>query len=290
MRAVGRILAFLTLALAVEARGQDKKSTPAAVEFKALLKEYQLASSSGKVLTDAERLEFLGRVYKHRDKLAAKFVELAEKNPKDPVAVDALLQAIWLVNNTPWPVEIVGNDERWLRAFDLLMRDHLASDKLGPACTRLSWGYRKEYEKFLRAVLDKNPHKEVQAQACLALAHYLTNRMQRIDLVKEEPRLAKEFADLFGEDYLKNLLRADPAQGEKEAEALFERAAKDFANVKLPGGDSVAERAKAELFELRHLVPGKEAPEIAGEDQDGKKFKLSDYRGKVVLLDFWSEY
>jgi peroxiredoxin len=32
------------------------------------------------------------------------------------------------------------------------------------------------------------------------------------------------------------------------------------------------------------------APDIEGEDQDGVRFKLSDYRGKVVLLDFWSEY
>jgi thiol-disulfide isomerase/thioredoxin len=30
------------------------------------------------------------------------------------------------------------------------------------------------------------------------------------------------------------------------------------------------------------------APEISGEDLDGKVFKLSDYRGKVVMLDFWA--
>jgi hypothetical protein len=29
------------------------------------------------------------------------------------------------------------------------------------------------------------------------------------------------------------------------------------------------------------------APEITGSDLDGKAFKLSDYRGQVVLLDFW---
>jgi peroxiredoxin len=50
----------------------------------------------------------------------------------------------------------------------------------------------------------------------------------------------------------------------------------------------VAGRAGAELFAIRHLGVGKVAPDIEGEDQDGKRFKLSDYRGKVVLLDFWS--
>lgn len=32
------------------------------------------------------------------------------------------------------------------------------------------------------------------------------------------------------------------------------------------------------------------APEIAGIDADGKRFHLSDYRGKVVLLDFWASW
>jgi len=52
----------------------------------------------------------------------------------------------------------------------------------------------------------------------------------------------------------------------------------------------VGTKAKSELFDLRHLTVGKAAPDVEGEDQDGKKFKLSDYKGKVVLLDFWSQY
>ncbi len=35
---------------------------------------------------------------------------------------------------------------------------------------------------------------------------------------------------------------------------------------------------------------GQPAPNIAGEDLDGKAFKLSDYKGKVVLLDFWGNW
>jgi len=35
---------------------------------------------------------------------------------------------------------------------------------------------------------------------------------------------------------------------------------------------------------------GQVAPEIVAEDLDGQTFKLSDYRGKVVLLDFWGNW
>jgi|GEM_PF-1801395 len=35
---------------------------------------------------------------------------------------------------------------------------------------------------------------------------------------------------------------------------------------------------------------GNMAPEIRGQDVDGVAFKLSDYRGKVVLLDFWGDW
>ncbi|MGY8655503.1 MAG: peroxiredoxin family protein [Verrucomicrobiia bacterium] len=52
----------------------------------------------------------------------------------------------------------------------------------------------------------------------------------------------------------------------------------------------MGEQARSELNEIRRLSVSKTAPEMAGKDQDGVDFKLSDYRGKVVLLYFWMEY
>ena len=109
-------------------------------------------------------------------------------------------------------------------------------------------------------------------------------------MTREQPELAREFADLFGKEYLETLQRKDRTAAEREAEGVFERAVREFADVKITEGGTVGEKAEADLFEMRHLVVGKEAPDIEGEDQEGQKFKLSDYRGKVVLLDFWSEY
>jgi hypothetical protein len=51
-----------------------------------------------------------------------------------------------------------------------------------------------------------------------------------------------------------------------------------------------AEMAKAAKHELQNLQIGMPAPDIEGKDLDGVAFKLSDYRGKVVVLDFWGDW
>lgn len=49
-------------------------------------------------------------------------------------------------------------------------------------------------------------------------------------------------------------------------------------------------QATARLDEMHNLTIGKPAPEIDGIDFDGKPLKLSDYRGKVVVLVFWGSW
>ena len=56
---------------------------------------------------------------------------------------------------------------------------------------------------------------------------------------------------------------------------------------KLAAGTSLAARIAAPRFEKERLQIGMTAPDIDGVDTDGTAFKLSDYRGKVVVLDFW---
>src|SRR5262249_14292356 len=159
-RALTRIL---PLAAAAVALGQNNPATPAE-QYQALRKE--LDKAPGKFPeNDAERLVYVGNGYKHHFAVARKFLALAEKYPDDPIAFDALTQAVWQVNNTPWPVEMVGEDVARPRAFELLQRDHLRSEKLGPLCQRISYGFCKEYETFLRAVAAKSPHQTVRATA-----------------------------------------------------------------------------------------------------------------------------
>ena len=98
------------------------------------------------------------------------------------------------------------------------------------------------------------------------------------------------YEGLFGKDYIQSLRRRDRGETIKETETAFETAAKNYGEEKHPWGGTIGERAKSELHEIRNLSVGKTAPDIEGEDQDGKRFKLADYRGKVVLLYFWQEF
>jgi hypothetical protein len=283
-----RLAAFILAFVAASAAAQNaSKPATLAAQYQTLLKEFQ-AAGYFQTTNDTVRQTIVARV----DKATVQLLELVEKNPQEPFALDALTQVItqeyWLNTHTSHPGW--GKDSPQARAIALLLRDHLDSDKLGETCKRVNFGFRQECESFLLAVLEKNPHREVQGQACLRLAQLLAGRVEKLDLMKVEPELARRYADLFGKDYMAALQRQDRAKVMDEAEALYKRASEKYGDVKLPYDETVGQVAQTDLFEIQHLAAGRMAAEIEGDDQDGRPFKLSDYRGKVVLLYFWSEY
>lgn len=292
------IWAILMLGLVLSASAaQDKSATPAK-QYQALVKEYEEASRAfRKATTDEERKAAV----ENMDMFPRRFLDLAEKYPTDPVALEALTQAVRVLNSvdsltqTAWEMNKAAfpagsTDHSAGKAIALLLRDHIGSDKLGLVCERMRYGIRREYETFLRQVLKASPHKDVRGLASLSLAEFLDSHLLKLDLLKERPELAKRYASLLGREYFEELQRKGHANLAREIETLIEQAATKYGDVKMPYGGTVGEQAEAKLFEIRHLAVGKEASEIEGNDQDGKQFKLSDYRGKVVLLYFWSEY
>lgn len=268
---------------------QEKPATPAE-QYRALIKEFQggmqaFQKEYSAAKTNEDKQKVFAEKYPQPHKFAPKFLDLAEKNPKDAIAVDAL---VWIMTNGGGGMP--GKDDAQAKAIAVLMRDHVKSEKLGNVCQSLVYRVDKASEQFLRGVLENSPHKEVQGKAILALGQYLKNRRDAIQRIADNPAMAKFYDSSLDKDYLKALRDQDPAKVSSEIEAIFERITKEFAEIKHPFYGTLGTKAKSELYDIRFLAVGKVAPDVEGEDQDGKKFKLSDYRGKVVLLDFWSQY
>ncbi|MCY3971360.1 MAG: TlpA disulfide reductase family protein [Acidobacteria bacterium] len=58
-----------------------------------------------------------------------------------------------------------------------------------------------------------------------------------------------------------------------------------------PGDARTFAEAEADLFRsIRHGTVGSKVPDLAGSRLDGVPERLSDYRGRVVLLDFWATW
>lgn len=80
------------------------------------------------------------------------------------------------------------------------------------------------------------------------------------------------------------LLAVSPGATEDTQKAslpLLKRLGREYA------GTEAAKRGDSLLFAVENLGIGKVAPDFEVTDGAGKTFKLSDYRGKVVVLDFW---
>jgi hypothetical protein len=166
------------------------------------------------------------------------------------------------------PAKVASESEQFYRRF---AENHLAKikdDRVQSLCQRFGRTADKGGELILRTVLEKNAKREVQGVACLALGQLLKKRSEGIPETQSE----------------------ESKKVRTEAEQFLTRAQKDYGDVKAGYLGSVARHADGELFELLHLGKGMVVPDIEGEDLDAQKFNLSNYRGKVVLLDFWGNW
>lgn len=272
------LAAWVVLAGVGTARADD---TPRQ-QFEALTKKYDdamraFSAKYGEAKTDEERQKVFESAYPKADEYAKPIMELARANPKDDVTFEALV----------WVVQHVRGGADHDAALAQLARDHVENPKIGTLMRQLAYG-PPEGMSLVEAVLERNPDPKAKAQALLTLAQKAKENGQMARRLASDPDMSKQVESFYGKGALEKLKALSPEEHEKKAEEYFERVIKEFS--KSGEEDSVAKAAERELFEMRNLSIGKVAPDIEGEDIDGKRFKLSDYRGKVVLLDFWGDW
>ena len=210
---------------------------------------------------------------------AKRFLAFAEQHVGDPAAADALL---WVVDNVRGRAETS-------QAIALLKTHHIGSPKMGAGSQMLASARTVGAETLLRAIIDHNDNKQIQAQACYGLAQLLDREADIIEQLRANPELAPRVLQYYGKEYGDHLASLKPATLAEQREALYEKMLASYADIELEN-QKLGNVATTALFALRHLAVGKVAPEIQGIDLNGVNFKLSDYRGKVVMLSFWAHW
>ena len=188
---------------------------------------------------------------------AGKMLALAEAHPADPVAADALAFAA----TRQLALGVTGPDVD--KVAELLVTKYAASPQTKQVLA-LAKGVGDQGAAFLKAAAAKATAPDLKGLALLALGSTLAEQAADADD-------AKTAADLNA-----------------QAERYLDEAIKVAPDAATDDGGTVKKAAEGELFVIRNLAVGKPAPEIAGTTLDDKKAKLSDYKGKVVLLDFWA--
>ena len=195
--------------------------------------------------------------------LAPVFLARARQSPDHPKTARLLVA----ICNITQPSEDGEPPAIYTEAADLIAAKYADSPDLVHFCEGLgaspngspSWARR--FEKHLRTILAQNRDREVRCAAQFALA---------------------------------DVVQSSSEDRQAEAEALFEKFCSEFDgkhSYRYQGIEQEFHRlAQAQLNELRSRALGMPAPEIVGVDINDEPMKLSEYRGRVVLVSFWATW
>jgi thiol-disulfide isomerase/thioredoxin len=184
-------------------------------------------------------------------------------------------------------------------AFDLLASIDPGDRAIVPAIEAAGEYATAAGERFLRAVLSQSPSPAIRGRACLALAQLVSHRMNMIEtLALDRPTGKQSKFQVFltsqrDPELVASLRSGSPAALLEESRSLIERTIKEFGHFPAARAlrqlrwpiETLADRAREIQTDLALRV-GQPAPEIEGTDASGKRFRLSDYRGQVVVLTF----
>ncbi|MBM4013745.1 MAG: redoxin domain-containing protein [Planctomycetes bacterium] len=187
--------------------------------------------------------------------------KIYDQNAGEPAEFEALNQVLVLAAN-PYLTPVSEKSLRaWHDAADKLFSDFIDDDRI--AALALGMPSNEKLKKEADGCTAKLAgSKSLAVKAALAFRPL----SQRADAASNTPL---------------------DAAGETRLIADLEAFSAAHGAQKQMRGGSYGDWVKNTVNALKNLKIGGTAPEIEGPDLDGVNFKLSDYRGKVVLLDFW---
>jgi peroxiredoxin len=252
------------LPLTPEKYARDEENPLAKIDprVQEMIKEYRQAEREFRQLLEgAEDDKAARKIWETQHpgpKYAKRFLEIADSERKTTATFQALCLACRF--------DSASKHAKYLRqALGRLAEDHATDRGLHHGLRLIVTQGQPAVLPFLRQVIDKSPHRRVRGISSLVLAI---------------------------------LLEAGTTRDEAEVVRLLNACLKEYKDVAIEGGmlgedaegKLVGDLAGPLLHKVHCLSVGKTPPEITGQDVEGKAFKLSDYQGKVVLLDFFADW
>jgi len=227
--------------------------------LKAYTTEYEILEREATRLSDQQKILRLSNLCR---KYRKQFLDLAKKDPAGWPAVQALAYAGELCD---WE----DAEDCLGEVCSLALKHHGDTSHMSSIVLAVSKLSNAPAREFCRRVLQSSPHEKVRLYAQIGLTRNLIQWLRAPDT-----------------------LDLSKLQGcREEIKALMDDLRK---HVNTPDSLVSSETASELLLTFSTMLSttqiGLEAPEIQGVDSQGKAFKLSDYRGKVILLDFFVDW
>jgi len=270
--ALAALLAACFVAIPLIFAGQADKKEEKKEEKKDLTPKEQLAAiqkehrDNEKTLeekfqesTDPAEKKKLQVEFQKASPFAEKSLALAQADPKSDLAFDALLFAL----------SVGPLNESRPKVLALMTEHHVDQERFARVVPTLARDEPAVATKTLEGILSRTKNKSVKGVTLLSLGNLTADAADAyfsVDQPKSDAMAAKALK------YLQDVQ-------------------KNYAEVSLsPRMPNMGEQAEGRVFELTKLRVGMTAPEVESETLAGKKAKLSDLRGKVVVLDIWATW
>ncbi len=245
-----------------------------------LFKEYQAAKDDDAREAIIEKLKPLEEeTNAKKDEIGNKVKEMIESSTSEDESFEM----------TSWILKNVQSEEMQAYAVDQIVTRHVKSEKILDLIPALGQSMPSESSRMaLEKIAADGANDEIKGNAAISLAVMLSEGR---DMAKEYLGMGEEVLEGMPEPMLK-FMKSSAELTDEQIEEMFKSASEKFGEVKFRKSTIavfVEQRLKA-IEMQKNLQVGKIAPDIAGPDIDGVDFKLSDYRGKVVMLDFWGDW
>jgi thiol-disulfide isomerase/thioredoxin len=226
----------------------------------ALRAEFPEAKKAGKDKDFKPSIAFPGPAYSPR------FLAIAEKSPAGPDTVDALVMTLKTssdMNGKPL--------ETREKAITILRDQYVAKPEIKKFIGSLASYDSPAAKALVREIIAKNPDRDVQVKVYRAMIGYREMMVKSIASWKADAARLKQVEENIGKARAAEMMAAADGYA-KELEELKSTLREKYSDL------------------VQDIAIGKPAPEVVSQDLDGKTTHLSDYKGKVVVMDVWATW